>query len=270
MSLVTKCVEFGNSLATITDIGATKQKILYKKNKKIAKQYGIDTSQFDVYIKSGAKSPESKETTLKIINNILKVKLGSARILKYVSDNSGFIEKWLISDNKCTDGKDDGKISFWSKVGNCLEGAAKTIVGTVYNIVTDPKKLVLTVAGGLALALFATTPVGAVVVPILGVAGGAKLLTAGIKNILEADQKAKNASTDEEAKDAWEDIGQGGTQVAAGTYLVCSSTSSILKTSTDAGLKDVIKENAEVFASAEGVAGEAVKSILDPGNIEAA
>ena len=127
------------------------------------------------------------------------------------------IEEWLLSDNKCTDKKNDGKISFLSKVVNVTEGAGKAFAGTVYNIFTNPKRLAKTVATGLVLAALASNPITAMPVAALGILTGVNLVGNGVKTILNSSKEAKNAKKDSEAKDAYERIGQGLLEVGAGT-----------------------------------------------------
>ena len=127
------------------------------------------------------------------------------------------IEEWLLSDNKCTDKKNDGKISFLSKVVNVTEGAGKAFAGTVYNIFTNPKRLAKTVGTGLVLAALASNPITAMPVAALGILTGVNLVGNGVKTILNSSKEAKNAKKDSEAKDAYERIGQGLLEVGAGT-----------------------------------------------------
>ena len=259
-----------NSIIAMSDISKTKQDILYEKHLKLAKLNGLDLNSLllEKGFEAGTKLRDkfdSEEDYQKEVVKLIKIAL-TPELYKIVYDNK--IEEWLASDNECTDGKDDGKISFWSKVGNCIEGAGKTIVSTIHNIVSDPIKLVGTVNSALILAAFAATPVGAVVVPVLGLIVAGKLIYSGVKTIIEADKQAKNATTDADAKDAWEDIGQGGTQVAAGGAVVYTSGSALYGTFTG-GAEAAAAENAGVFESKESIFLEALKSIFDPGNIEA-
>lgn len=263
LDFLTKAVE-------LSDISKTKQDILYKKHIKLAEKNGLDLSSIfaEKGLEYGTKLGEkfrSEEDYQKEVVELIKIAL-TPELYKIVYDNK--IEEWLASDNECTDGKDDGKISFWSKVGNCIEGAAKTVVSTIHNIISDPKKLVTTVVTGVALAALMTTPVGAVLVPVLGAIVAGKLIYSGIKTIQEADQKAKNATTDAEAKDAWEDIGQGGTQVAAGGVVAYTSGSALWGV-FKGGAGTVAAENAEAFEREGSLFWEVIKSIFDPGNIEA-
>lgn len=113
-----------------------------------------------------------------------------------------------ISGNTCTDGCDDGKIGFFSAVGNALEGVGKGIVNCVKGGFTNSEghfsllQTAKTVAMGAACFL-----------PVVGPALGAVLACYGIyngaKTVITAAQVANNATTDAEAKAAWEQIGSG-------------------------------------------------------------
>ena len=127
------------------------------------------------------------------------------------------IEEWLLSDNKCTDKKNDGKISFLSKVVNVAEGAGKAFAGTLYNILTNPKRLAKTLITGFVLATLASNPITAVPVAALGLLTGVNLVGNGVKTILNSSKEAKNAKKDSVAKDAYEKIGQGLLEIGAGT-----------------------------------------------------
>ncbi len=106
---------------------------------------------------------------------------------------------------KCTDGKDDGKIGFFSAIGNAVKGVGKTIVNGVKGMFTgkDGKfslgKTLLSV--GTAALCFAVPAVG-VAACVIGGTMGALQVGKGIYN-------AATAETDAEAKEAWQNIGGG-------------------------------------------------------------
>ena len=127
-----------------------------------------------------------------------------------------FIENWLCSSNKSTDGKDDGKLGFFSKVGNVLEGIGKAAVGTIYNVLTDPARLTKTIGTGLLLTALAANPVTAMAVAALGVITAIHLVVVGVGTISDSIKEAENAQTDAAAKDAYEKMGQGILEVGAG------------------------------------------------------
>ena len=108
-------------------------------------------------------------------------------------------------DNTCTDGADDGKIGLFSAVGNIVEGAGKSVVNAVKGAFTDSNgnfsiTKTLTTVGMSALCI---------AVPAVGVAlAGVGLATGGTKFVTGV-ATALNAETDAEAKDAWEQVGEG-------------------------------------------------------------
>ena len=137
------------------------------------------------------------------------------------------VDSWLSSENKCTDGCDDGKISFWSKAGNLLEGVAKTVVGGLKNFLSDPKNIVKAVVATVAMsALYAVCPALAIGIGFLG---GAKLFGDGIKTIIDGVKNAESAKTDAEAKDAWEEIGNGSFKTGVGAYVMYGCTKLVTK-----------------------------------------
>ena len=110
--------------------------------------------------------------------------------------------------NECTDGNDDGKINFWSKIGNAIEGIGKSIVNGVKGMFTDENgkfsiwKTLKTVA---MTAVCFIPGIG----PAIGCAMAAVGIYKGVGGVISAAQAANNATTDAEAKAAWENIGGG-------------------------------------------------------------
>lgn len=99
-----------------------------------------------------------------------------------------------------SDGKDDGKISFKEKMKNFGEGLVKPIK----NIFASPKNMLITaatIAGGAALIAL-TSGAAAPVMVAAGLIGGAVQIGKGI-------YKQVNAKTDNEAKQAWQEMGTG-------------------------------------------------------------
>ncbi len=147
----------------------------------------------------------------------------------------------------CDDGKDDGKISFGSKVINTLWGAGKAVVNTVKDIATDPKKAVAAVA---TTALCIAFPPAGVVVGAIGVATGAA-------GCVKAWQNASNATTDDEAKAACQDFGASGLQVGLSAVAVKGSLGAMKATqgsamsnitkSTKGGLKGAVENTGKTL-----------------------
>lgn len=104
------------------------------------------------------------------------------------------------------DGKDDGKIGFFEKIGSFIGGAVKSVGNAVKDILTDPGKLLKTAA-----------IVGACFIPVVGpiIAGGLAVVGAvkGVQTIAQGAQMAAAAETDEQARMAWENMGAGTLQV---------------------------------------------------------
>lgn len=122
--------------------------------------------------------------------------------LSLFSETTGVSQGML--DGSCTDGADDGKISFGEGVKSFLKGAVKSLIPTSFGDFL--KKAAIGVG---CAALVAVT--GGAAAPFL-IAGGA--IAGGIqagKGIYNATQ----ARTDAEAKAALEDVGGGATTIAA-------------------------------------------------------
>lgn len=118
----------------------------------------------------------------------------------------------LSHTSGCTDGADDGKIGLFSAVGNVAKGVGKTVVNAAKGALGfksdgtwSPLKLAKTVAIGAVCAAF---PAAALVACGVGaVAGGAQIIK-GVGN-------AMSATTDAEAKSAWQNVGAGTFTTAA-------------------------------------------------------
>ncbi|MBR6164023.1 hypothetical protein IKQ26_09090 [bacterium] len=141
------------------------------------------------------------------------------------------LEAWLRGeDNKCTDGKDDGHINIFSKVWNFIEGSLKTAVGSLHTLSKDKKKLakfVTTAAIMAGIAVFGG-PVGAAVVGIIGFVGACGLINNGIKDFVNAAKIADSATTDAQAKAAFEQMGSGALQVGVGVICAKQTSTSLL------------------------------------------
>lgn len=133
--------------------------------------------------------------------------------LSLFSETTGISQGML--DGSCTDGADDGKISFGEGAKSFLKGAVKSLVPTSFGDFL--KKAAIGVG---CAALVAVT--GGAATPFL-IAGGA--IAGGIqagKGIYNATQ----AKTDAEAKAAMEDVGGGATTIAASVVAGKAYTSS--------------------------------------------
>ena len=154
-----------------------------------------------------------------------------------------------IEDNKCTDGKDDGKISFFSKVANVVEGSAKGVLNMAKSAIQHPFKT--------------AAMVGVCCIPIVGpiVGGGlaAYGLYSGGKQVLNAINVANNATTDADAKAAFENIGSGAVTVGVSAVGLKASAGA-LKGQLNGGSStvDAVKGALEKKATAGEVAKTAV------------
>lgn len=118
-----------------------------------------------------------------------------------------------IEQNGCTDDVDDGKIGFWSKVGNVVQGVFKGAVDMVKGALKHPFKTIA------AIAISCIPVVGPAFMIGMGaygvISGGMQIA----KNWQIANQIEKNGGTDAEVKAAWENVGSGaltvGTSVLA-------------------------------------------------------
>ena len=151
-------------------------------------------------------------------------------VLDSYMDSGAQIDAWLAGeDNKCTDGCDDGKISLFSKFWNYCEGKVKTVVGSLRSLFSDPKKaakFVLT-AGAMAAISFLGGPIGVAIVGTLGFVAACGLINNGIKDFKDAVKTADSATTDSEAKAAFEQMGSGALQAEIGVVCAYNSSSSL-------------------------------------------
>lgn len=107
----------------------------------------------------------------------------------------------IISD-KCDDGSDDGKLSFGSALCAFGKGILKSAFNTVKDILTDPKKLIITAATAAVCIAFPPAAVA------LGAVGAATGLYGIGKSAVKAYQVYKDPNgTDAEAKAAFQDMG---------------------------------------------------------------
>ncbi len=128
------------------------------------------------------------------------------------SSSSSSQDDSLISDlfgdvgsgNTCTDGEDDGHIGPLSILGNIAQGAIRSITNVPKQIIKNPIK-------SLAFTALSFVPVAG---PLI--LGGLALYGAvqSGREIINAAQVAASATTDAEAKAAWEHIGSGVTSLA--------------------------------------------------------
>ena len=175
--------------------------------------------------------------------NALSSSLSGAQTDEFVSSKG----------NTCTDGVDDGKIGVASALGNIVEGAGKSIINGIKGAFTDSEGnfSILKTLGtiGVGAACVAFPAVGLVLAGVGVVTGGAKLAT-GVAN-------AMNAETDAEAKDAWEQVGEGGLTAGLSAVGVKASLGAVQSSSTAGALasfkqSSTLSQNPVGYAKALG------------------
>lgn len=142
-------------------------------------------------------------------------------IVQKKEEDTNWFSDWLDDKDKvCTDGADDGSISF----GEAAESFGKGLMGLVKGVVNHPIATAVTVGAG-ALLTVATGGAALPVMVALGAGTGAVMIGKGAYD-------AATAETDAQAKAAWEGIGNGTFAVAASVLGAKSS----LKAASKAGV----------------------------------
>ena len=142
--------------------------------------------------------------------------------IKYEDDT------FVSSSEKCTDGKDDGKIGFFSAIGNAIKGVGKTIVNGVKGMFTDSE-------GKFSLGktlLSVGTVAACIAFPAVGIAACAIGGTMGAIQVGKGIYNAATAETDAEAKEAWQNIGGGAFTVATSAVGAKAGINAVKATST--------------------------------------
>lgn len=149
---------------------------------------------------------------------------GATNSIVYANDSVSF----STSTEKCTDGKDDGKIGIFSAIGNAVKGVGKTIVNGVKGMFTNSEgKFSL----GKTLLSLGTAAV-CVAFPAVGVAACAIGGAMGAVQVGKGIYNAATATTDAEAKEAWQNIGGGAFTVAASVTGAKAGVKAVKNTST--------------------------------------
>lgn len=158
------------------------------------------------------------------------------------------------------DGKDDGKISFGSKLKNIGKGALKFVTGMFCddNGKFSLKRTLTTVAVA-AGAVALTVATGGAAAPAL-VAIGATLSGA---QVVKGAVKAANAKTDAEAEKAWQDIGCGATGVVASFAGAKGALKSAGKVDVSAyhGVKGAVKSTGKCFSESWRMGQDGYKAL---------
>lgn len=159
-------------------------------------------------------------------------------------DLNGF-QRWIHDvDKVCTDGQDDGKLSFGEK----LESFGKGLGGLVKAAIKKPIATAATVAAGVAIGALA----GPVVVAGVGLACGLGMLGVGA-------YKASKADNDGDAKRAWETIGTGAITTALSGVALSKTIKPTQKVTTESSnLQEVTlangsKQTTQIITTEQGV-----------------
>lgn len=139
------------------------------------------------------------------------------------------------SGETCTDGKDDGKIGFFSALGNAVKGIGKTVVNGIKGMFTDSE-------GKFSLGktlLSVGTAALCIAVPAVGVAACAVGGVMGAVQVGKGVYNAATAETDAQAKEAWQNIGGGTFSVAASVVGAKAGIKAVKATSSAGGAKGI-------------------------------
>ena len=157
-----------------------------------------------------------------------------------------FIDKIFGYKTECTDGKDDGKLSFKEKVSSIARGALNLVTNFVDSAIEHPVKTigatVATIAGSALLVSAGIVSAPALMIggAVVGLGFGAFKIGSGIKN-------GNKATNDADAKMAYEQIGDG------------TSTAVVSAFTLKKGIKN-LKEIKQIANSANEYAQTARKS----------
>ena len=132
------------------------------------------------------------------IKNAQEVSNKKEEILLSINKETNNWDAWLNDEDKiCTDGTDDGKLSFKESATSFGKG----LIGIVKSTINNPLKTMGCVAAGVGLSVLT----GGAALPAMAVAGA----TIGAGTIAYGGYKALTAETDGEAKQAFETMGNG-------------------------------------------------------------
>ncbi|MBQ4647337.1 MAG: hypothetical protein IJB79_08315 [Candidatus Gastranaerophilales bacterium] len=172
--------------------------------------------------------------------------------------SSGISDAGLFK-NECTDGKDDGQINGFSKFLNVCEGVLGMGVNMVKSAIKHPFKTAAMIA---VCCIPVVGPVIGAGMACYGIYNGVKTVATGI----QAAQLAEaNATSDAEAKAAWENVGSGIGQTAL-SVVALKGSAGVLKGQLNGGSQTV-----NLIKAAKGQsAGEIAKIAITEGIKETA
>ena len=158
------------------------------------------------------------------------------------------------------DGKDDGKISWDSKLKNFGKGVGKFFTGMFLD--DDGKfswKRTLTTVGVAAAAVAVTVATGGAAAPFLIAAGA----TMGGIQVGKGIYKANTAKTDAEAEKAWQDIGGGTTAIVASVAGAKGALKSAGKVDVSGyhGVKGALQSTGKCFTESGKMIGKGYQNL---------
>ncbi len=133
------------------------------------------------------------------------------------------------------DGEDDGKISIATTVCSAVAGVGNTVINSLKGMVTDSEGKFSAGKTLLSAGILVATGAACMACPAVGVALGAVGVVTGGIQIGKGVYNAATADTDEEAKQAWQNIG-GGAFTAALSAVGTKASLNAMKSASTAGL----------------------------------
>ena len=170
-----------------------------------------------------------------------------------------------LGKNTCTDGQNDGKIGIGSALLNAGEGIIKGAINGIKGMFTNKEgkfslgKTLLSV--GIAAACIAFPAVGAVACGIGAIAGGSQ--------VIKGFKAQANATTDAEAKAAWENIGEG-TSTVVGCALGAKASVGAMKGASTAAIDDVAKVASKALKNGDDITTGMLKGLDNVDEVAAA
>lgn len=188
----------------------------------------INSAEVQQQKKQSNAQAKSKQESVSFFDE----KWSGYQIAKLTGDN--FFTDWLQDKDKvCTDGKDDGKLSFWEGTKSFAKGL---IGGIPKMIINHPVMTAATIGLGAA----ATVLTSGAILPALGALG----VVAGVGMTGYGIYGAATAKTDGEAKLALETMGVGVTTAAVSV----ATADKALEKAAEAGVKSAqVAEDANIF-----------------------
>lgn len=170
-----------------------------------------------------------------------------------------FIDKIFGYKTECTDGKDDGKLSFKEKIGSIARGALNLVTNFADAAIEHPLKTIgataATIAGGALLVSAGIVSAPALMIggAVVGIGFGAYKIASGIIN-------AKKATNDADAKSAYEKIGDGASTAAVSAFSLKKGIKNLKE------IKQISNTASEYAQSARKSANEAAEHVRNAEN----